>query len=203
MPRLPRLVQRGLNYCSYRLDKYQGPAWRSSGMTLPEELYAELIFSRVVFSAWPRIVKVVPILAMSISCRCPREPACREQRHPQQRAHPCPQGLLQGRTASPLRLSAAQNRCDARAGAAPKALINITSDGLVNLSHVDHPRVGFRIDELPPGPEIFELVQQYRSVSTAEMFEVTTWGAGSAFWSIRQRRASCYRSSSSTAARHG
>jgi phosphoribosylformylglycinamidine cyclo-ligase len=59
-----------------------------------------------------------------------------------------------------------------------KALINITSDGLLNLSRVDHPRVGFRIDELPPVPEIFELIQQYGSVSTAEMFEVYNMGVG-------------------------
>lgn len=59
-----------------------------------------------------------------------------------------------------------------------KALINITSDGLLNLSRVDHPRVGFRIDELPPLPEIFELIQEYGSVSTAEMFEVYNMGVG-------------------------
>jgi phosphoribosylformylglycinamidine cyclo-ligase len=59
-----------------------------------------------------------------------------------------------------------------------KALINITSDGLLNLSRVDHPRVGFRIDELPPVPEIFELIEQYGSVSTAEMFEVYNMGVG-------------------------
>jgi phosphoribosylformylglycinamidine cyclo-ligase len=59
-----------------------------------------------------------------------------------------------------------------------KALINITSDGFLNLSRVDHPRVGFRIDELPPVPEIFELIQQYGPVSTAEMFEVYNMGVG-------------------------
>jgi phosphoribosylformylglycinamidine cyclo-ligase len=59
-----------------------------------------------------------------------------------------------------------------------KALINITSDGLLNLSRVDHPRVGFRIDELPPVPEIFELIREFGSVSTAEMFEVYNMGVG-------------------------
>ncbi len=59
-----------------------------------------------------------------------------------------------------------------------KALINITSDGLLNLSRVDHPRLGFRIDELPPVPEIFELIQEYGSVSIAEMFEVYNMGVG-------------------------
>jgi phosphoribosylformylglycinamidine cyclo-ligase len=59
-----------------------------------------------------------------------------------------------------------------------KALIHITSDGLLNLCRVDHSRVGFRIDALPPIPEIFELIQQYGAVSTAEMFEVYNMGVG-------------------------
>ena len=59
-----------------------------------------------------------------------------------------------------------------------KALIHITSDGLLNLCRVDHPGVGFRLDRLPPVPEIFELIQQYGSVSTAEMFEVYNRGIG-------------------------
>jgi len=59
-----------------------------------------------------------------------------------------------------------------------KALIHITSDGLLNLSRVDHPEVGFRLDQLPPVPEIFELIQQYGSVSSAEMFEVYNMGVG-------------------------
>ena len=59
-----------------------------------------------------------------------------------------------------------------------KALINITSDGLLNLSRVDNPRVGFRIDELPPLPEIFTLIQTHGNVSTGEMFEVYNMGVG-------------------------
>ena len=59
-----------------------------------------------------------------------------------------------------------------------KALINITSDGLLNLSRVDNARVGFRIDELPPVPEIFQLIQEYGNVGTAEMFEVYNMGVG-------------------------
>jgi phosphoribosylformylglycinamidine cyclo-ligase len=59
-----------------------------------------------------------------------------------------------------------------------KALINITSDGLLNLSRVDHTCAGFRIDQLPPVPEIFQLIQEYGSVSTAEMFEVYNMGVG-------------------------
>ena len=59
-----------------------------------------------------------------------------------------------------------------------KALINITSDGLLNLSRVDNTSVGFRIDELPPVPEIFKLIQEYGNVPTAEMFEVYNMGVG-------------------------
>ncbi len=59
-----------------------------------------------------------------------------------------------------------------------KALVNITSDGLLNLSRVDNPRVGFCIDELPPTPGIFKLIQSYGNVSTAEMFEVYNMGVG-------------------------
>jgi phosphoribosylformylglycinamidine cyclo-ligase len=59
-----------------------------------------------------------------------------------------------------------------------KALINITSDGVLNLSRVDNTCVGFRIDELPPIPEIFKLIQEYGNVSTAEMFEVYNMGVG-------------------------
>ncbi len=59
-----------------------------------------------------------------------------------------------------------------------KALINITSDGLLNLSRVHKPRVGFCVNELPPVPEIFKLIQQYGNVSDAEMFEVYNMGVG-------------------------
>jgi phosphoribosylformylglycinamidine cyclo-ligase len=58
-----------------------------------------------------------------------------------------------------------------------KALINITGDGLLNLPRVD-ARVGFQIDNLPPVPPIFQLIQQHGAVSTAEMFEVYNMGVG-------------------------
>jgi phosphoribosylformylglycinamidine cyclo-ligase len=59
-----------------------------------------------------------------------------------------------------------------------KALIHITGDGLLNLTRVHHPGVGFRIDQLPPAPEIFKLIQSYENVSDAEMFEVYNMGVG-------------------------
>jgi phosphoribosylformylglycinamidine cyclo-ligase len=60
---------------------------------------------------------------------------------------------------------------------AVKALINITGDGLLNLPRVD-AKVGFEIDNLPPTPPIFRLIQQYGGVRSAEMFEVYNMGIG-------------------------
>jgi phosphoribosylformylglycinamidine cyclo-ligase len=60
---------------------------------------------------------------------------------------------------------------------AVKALINITGDGLLNLPRVD-AKVGFEIDNLPPEPPIFRLIQQNGSVRSAEMFEVYNMGIG-------------------------
>ena len=58
-----------------------------------------------------------------------------------------------------------------------KALINITGDGLLNLPRVE-AKVGFLIDDLPPVPQIFQLIQQYGAVTDAEMFEVYNMGVG-------------------------
>jgi phosphoribosylformylglycinamidine cyclo-ligase len=58
-----------------------------------------------------------------------------------------------------------------------KALINITGDGLLNLPRVD-AKVGFLIDDLPPVPPIFRLIQGQGDLSTAEMFEVYNMGVG-------------------------
>lgn len=59
-----------------------------------------------------------------------------------------------------------------------KALIHITSDGLLNLARVHNREVGFLIDDLPPVPEIFRLIQHYGGVSDGEMFEVYNMGVG-------------------------
>jgi phosphoribosylformylglycinamidine cyclo-ligase len=58
-----------------------------------------------------------------------------------------------------------------------KALINITGDGLLNLPRVD-AKVGFEIDNLPPAPPIFRLIQQRGAVAVAEMFAVYNMGVG-------------------------
>jgi phosphoribosylformylglycinamidine cyclo-ligase len=59
-----------------------------------------------------------------------------------------------------------------------KALVNITSDGLLNLNRVANPSVGFVIDEMPETPEIFKMIQQYGDVKTPEMFEIYNMGVG-------------------------
>jgi phosphoribosylformylglycinamidine cyclo-ligase len=58
-----------------------------------------------------------------------------------------------------------------------RALINITGDGLLNLARVD-AAVGFEIDNLPPEPPIFRLIEKYGEVGRAEMFEVYNKGVG-------------------------
>jgi phosphoribosylformylglycinamidine cyclo-ligase len=58
-----------------------------------------------------------------------------------------------------------------------KALINITSDGLLNLTRVD-AAVGFKIDQLIDPHPIFDLIQHYAAVPDSEMFEVFNMGIG-------------------------
>lgn len=60
---------------------------------------------------------------------------------------------------------------------AVKALLNITGDGFLNLARVAAP-VGFVLDDLPPPPPIFTLIQRYGEVATAEMHEVYNMGVG-------------------------
>ncbi len=58
-----------------------------------------------------------------------------------------------------------------------KALINITSDGLLNLTRVEAD-VGFEIERLIEPHPIFSLIQRYAAVSDSEMFEVFNMGIG-------------------------
>jgi phosphoribosylformylglycinamidine cyclo-ligase len=60
---------------------------------------------------------------------------------------------------------------------AVKALINITGDGLLNLPRVD-ANVGFEIDNPPPAPPIFRLIQQHGAIADAEMFAVYNMAVG-------------------------
>lgn len=61
--------------------------------------------------------------------------------------------------------------------ASVKALVHITGDGLLNLPRVA-AEVGFVIDNLPPPPPIFGLIERYAAVGRAEMFEVFNMGIG-------------------------
>ena len=58
-----------------------------------------------------------------------------------------------------------------------KALINITSDGLLNLARVE-AKVGFEIDNLIDPHPIFSLIKHYADVPESEMFEVFNMGVG-------------------------
>jgi phosphoribosylformylglycinamidine cyclo-ligase len=58
-----------------------------------------------------------------------------------------------------------------------KALVHITGDGLLNLPRVA-AEVGFVIDDLPPPPPIFGLIERYAGVGQAGMFEVFNMGIG-------------------------
>jgi phosphoribosylformylglycinamidine cyclo-ligase len=58
-----------------------------------------------------------------------------------------------------------------------KALINITSDGLLNLTRVE-AEVGFEIDRLIEPQPIFALIQRFAGVATSEMYEVYNMGIG-------------------------
>jgi phosphoribosylformylglycinamidine cyclo-ligase len=58
-----------------------------------------------------------------------------------------------------------------------KALINITSDGLLNLTRVDSA-VGFEIDRLIEPHPVFALIQRFGSVAASEMYEVFNMGIG-------------------------
>jgi phosphoribosylformylglycinamidine cyclo-ligase len=58
-----------------------------------------------------------------------------------------------------------------------KALINITSDGLLNLTRVA-AEVGYVIDRLIEPQPIFPLIQRHGDVDESEMFEVFNMGIG-------------------------
>ncbi|MGH8479362.1 MAG: phosphoribosylformylglycinamidine cyclo-ligase [Gammaproteobacteria bacterium] len=58
-----------------------------------------------------------------------------------------------------------------------KALVNITSDGFLNLTRI-RPAVGFRLRDLPKPQPIFQLIQASGRVSLNEMFRVFNMGIG-------------------------
>ena len=58
-----------------------------------------------------------------------------------------------------------------------RALVNITSDGFLNLARIN-ARVGFRIEELPEPHPIFTLIEERGRVGKVEMFHVFNMGIG-------------------------
>jgi phosphoribosylformylglycinamidine cyclo-ligase len=63
------------------------------------------------------------------------------------------------------------------AGIKTSGLCHVTSDGFANLSRLDAP-VGYDIEELPPVPKIFELIQRKGDIDDAEMYRVFNMGVG-------------------------
>ena len=58
-----------------------------------------------------------------------------------------------------------------------KALVNITSDGFLNLTRIK-PDVSFEIRDLPEEQPVFRLIQESGNVSDAEMYHVFNMGIG-------------------------
>ncbi len=81
-----------------------------------------------------------------------------------------------------------------------RALAHITSDGFLNLARID-ARVGFRLDQLPSRPPVFDLIQRAGSVSPAEMYRVFNMGIG--LCAIVPRDPALIREVQAAAARHG
>lgn len=59
-----------------------------------------------------------------------------------------------------------------------KALINITGNGLLNLSRIAAKNVGFEIDNLPEPQPIFQLLKKWGRIPDEEMFRVFNMGIG-------------------------
>lgn len=62
-------------------------------------------------------------------------------------------------------------------GVSVKALVHITGDGLLNLTRVASD-VGYVIDDLPPIPAIFRIIQGEGAIPEEEMFRVFNMGIG-------------------------
>ncbi len=58
-----------------------------------------------------------------------------------------------------------------------RSLAHITGDGFLNLRRVSRD-YGFKIDNLPETPPIFELIRKHGPVSAAEMYQVYNMGIG-------------------------
>jgi len=77
----------------------------------------------------------------------------------------------------PTRIYVKVIRALGEAGIDLRAMLHITSDGLLNLCRIE-PAVSFRIDALPEPQPIFRMIQRLGSVSDEEMFRVFNMGIG-------------------------
>jgi phosphoribosylformylglycinamidine cyclo-ligase len=78
----------------------------------------------------------------------------------------------------PTRIYARSVLAVLRCGIQVTALVNITSDGLLNLTRVYNPDVGYKIEHLPPSQPIFELIRTHGDVPIEEMYRVYNMGVG-------------------------
>ncbi|MFH0943676.1 MAG: phosphoribosylformylglycinamidine cyclo-ligase [Planctomycetota bacterium] len=67
-----------------------------------------------------------------------------------------------------------------RAHVSLRAILNITGDGLLNMSRIDAP-IGFVIDHLPEPQAIFHEIRERGSISMEEMYHVFNMGIGFCF----------------------
>jgi phosphoribosylformylglycinamidine cyclo-ligase len=58
-----------------------------------------------------------------------------------------------------------------------RALVNVTSDGFLNLARIE-ANVGFRLDDIPEPQPIFDLIRRTGSVPAREMYRVFNMGIG-------------------------
>jgi phosphoribosylformylglycinamidine cyclo-ligase len=63
------------------------------------------------------------------------------------------------------------------AGIPTHGLVHVTSDGFTNLCRLD-ARVGYRIEELPELPAVFELIRKVGRIDDTEMYRVFNMGVG-------------------------
>src|SRR5689334_10217923 len=77
----------------------------------------------------------------------------------------------------PTRIYVRESLAVMRLGSGVRALAHITSDGLLNLLRME-ATVEYVIDQLPPIPPIFQVIQQLGGVSNEEMYRVYNMGIG-------------------------
>lgn len=100
----------------------------------------------------------------------------------------------------PTRIYVGVVRALAEAGVTLKAMLHITSDGLLNLCRIQ-PSLSFRIHTLPETPPIFRIIQRLGAIADAEMFRVFNMGVG--FCVIVPPQAAMVASAADVCRRHG